>query len=167
MENICTICEEKDSSLRMCIGYQELNKLTLKNKYPLPRIDDLFGQLRGASVLLKIDLRSGYHQLKTQLDDIHKTAFWTRYGHYEFVIMSFGLTKAPTVFMSPKRVILSYLDKLILVFTSDILIYSKNEMEHEEHLRVVLGTQRIEKLYAKFGKCKFWPKEIAFWGHIV
>ncbi|KAL1549166.1 hypothetical protein AAHA92_17300 [Salvia divinorum] len=160
--------KKKDGTLRMCIDYRELNKLTLKNKYPLPRIDDLFDQLRGAGVFSKIDLRSGYHQLKVRREDILKTAFRTRYGHYEFIVMSFGLTNAPAVFMDlMNRVFHPYLDKFVLVFIDDVLVYSKNEKEHEEHLMIALETLRAEKLYAKFSKCEFWLKEVNFLGHVV
>ncbi|XP_057793178.1 uncharacterized protein LOC131009787, partial [Salvia miltiorrhiza] len=146
----------------------ELNKVTLKNKYPLPRIDDLFDQLKGASVFSKIDLRSGYHQLKIRPEDVPKTAFRTRYGHYEFVVVPFGLTNAPAVFMDlMNRVFHPYLDKFVLVFIDDILIYSKNDKDHEEHLRIVLETLRTERLYAKFSKCEFWLSEVTFLGHIV
>ena len=160
--------KKKDGTLRMCIDYRELNKLTLKNKYPLPRIDDLFDQLRGAGVFSKMDLRSGYHQLKVRHDDVPKTAFRTRYGPYEFTVMPFGLTNAPAVFMDlMNRVFHPYLDKFVLVFIDDVLIYSKNEKEHEEHLRTTLETLRAEKLYAKFSKCEFWLNEVNFLGHIV
>ncbi|KAL1534042.1 hypothetical protein AAHA92_31446 [Salvia divinorum] len=138
------------------------------NKYPLPRIDDLFDQLRGAGVFSKIDLRSGYHQLKVRKEDTPKTAFRTRYGHYEFIVMPFGLTNAPAVFMDlMNRVFHPYLDKFVLVFIDDVLVYSKNEKEHEEHLRITLETLRAEKLYAKFSKCEFWLKEVNFLGHVV
>ncbi|GJV62246.1 putative reverse transcriptase domain-containing protein, partial [Tanacetum coccineum] len=127
--------KKKDGSFRMCINYRELNKLTVKNRYPLPRIDDLFDQLQGSSVYSKIDLRSGYHQLRVREEDIPKTAFRTRYSHYEFQVMPFGLTNAPTVFMDPmNRVCKPYLDKFFIVFIDDILIYSKNKQEYEEHL---------------------------------
>ncbi|KAL1533106.1 hypothetical protein AAHA92_33038 [Salvia divinorum] len=160
--------KKKDGTVRMCIDYRELNKLTPKNKYPLPRIDDLFDQLRGAGVFSKMDLRSGYHQLKVRNEDIPKTAFRTRYGHYEFIVMPFGLTNAPAVFMDlMNRVFHPYLDKFVLVFIDDVLVYSKNEKEHEEHLRITLETLRAEKLYAKFSKCEFWLKEVNFLGHVV
>ncbi|GJR80136.1 putative reverse transcriptase domain-containing protein [Tanacetum coccineum] len=153
--------KKKDGSFRMCIDYRELNKLTVKNRYPLPRIDDLFDQLQGSSVYSKIDLRSGYHQLRVRDEDIPKTAFRTRYGHYEFQVMPFGLTNAPTVFMDlMNRVCRPYLDKFVIVFIDDILIYSKNEQEHEEHLKLILELLKKEELYAKFSKCDFWiPKE--------
>lgn len=154
--------------MRLCIDYRELNKLTLKNKYPLPRIDEMFDQLRGASVFLKIYLRSGYHQLKIRYENIPKTAFRTRYSHYEFVVMPFGLTNAPTVFMDlMNRVFHEYLDKFVIVFIDDILVYSRSELEHEKHLRIVLEKLRTEKLYAKFSKCEFWLKKVNFLGHVV
>ncbi|GJS22258.1 putative reverse transcriptase domain-containing protein [Tanacetum coccineum] len=152
--------KKKDGSFRMCIDYRELNKLTVKNRYPLPRIDDLFDQLQGSSVYSKIDLRSGYHQLRVREEDIPKTAFRTRYGHYEFQVMPFGLTNAPAVFMDlMNRVCKPYLDKFVIVFIDDILIYSKNKKEHEEHLKQILELLKKEELYAKFSKCEFWiPK---------
>ncbi|GKA11083.1 putative reverse transcriptase domain-containing protein [Tanacetum coccineum] len=149
----------------MCIDYRELNKLTVKNRYPLRRIDDLFDQLQGSRVYSKIDLRSGYHQLRVQEEDIPKTAFRTRYGHYEFQVMPFGLTNAPVIFMDlMNRVCKLYLDKFVIVFIDDILIYSKSEKEHAEHLKSILELLKEEKLYAKFSKCEFWlsktPTEI-------
>ncbi|GJV89020.1 putative reverse transcriptase domain-containing protein [Tanacetum coccineum] len=152
--------KKKDGSFRMCIDYRELNKLTVKNRYPLPRIDDLFDQLQGSSVYSKIDLRSGYHQLRVREEDIPKMAFRTRYGHYEFQVMPFGLTNAPAVFMDlMNRVCKPFLDKFVIVFIDDILIYSKNKKEHEEHLKAILELLKKEELYAKFSKCKFWlPK---------
>ncbi|GJT91412.1 putative reverse transcriptase domain-containing protein [Tanacetum coccineum] len=138
--------KKKDGSFRMCIDYRELNKLTVKNRYPLPRIDDLFDQLQGSSVYSKIDLRSGYHQLRVREEDISKTAFRTRYGHYEFQVMPFGLTNAPAVFMDlMNRVCKPYLDKFVIVFIDDILIYSKNKKEHEEHLKAILELLKKEE----------------------
>ena len=160
--------KKKDGSLRMCIDYRQLNKVTIKNKYPIPRIDDLFDQLQGASHFSKIDLTSGYHQVKVRGSDIPKTAFRTRYGHYEFVVMSFGLTNAPAAFMDlMNRVFKQYLDLFVIVFIDDILIYSRNEEEHASHLRVVLQTLKDRQLFAKFNKCEFWLQSVAFLGHIV
>ncbi|GJR90157.1 putative reverse transcriptase domain-containing protein [Tanacetum coccineum] len=147
---------------------KELNKLTVKNRYPLPRIDDLFDQLQGSQFFSKIDLRSGYHQLRVHEDDIPKTAFRTRYGHFEFTVMPFGLTNAPAVFMDlMNRVCRPYLDKFVIVFIDDILIYSKTREEHVEHLRLVLGLLKKEKLYAKFSKCEFWLREVQFLRHVI
>ncbi|GJX85667.1 putative reverse transcriptase domain-containing protein [Tanacetum coccineum] len=160
--------KKKDGSFRMCIDYRELNKLTVKNRYPLPRIDDLFDQLQGSSIYSKIDLRSGYHQLRVREQDIPKTAFRTRYGHYEFQVMPFGLTNAPAVFMDlMNRVCKPYLDKFVIVFIDDILIYSKDEREHEEHLKAILELLKEEKLYAKFSKCEFWIPKVQFLGHVI
>nr|GEW73569.1 retrotransposon protein, putative, Ty3-gypsy subclass [Tanacetum cinerariifolium] len=148
--------KKKDGSFRMCIDYRELNKLTVKNRYPLPRIDDLFDQLQGLSVYSKIDLRSSYHQLRVHEEDILKIAFRTRYGHCEFQVMPFGLTNASTLFMDlMNRVCKPYLDKFVIVFIDDILIYSKNKEEHEEHLKLILELLKKEELYAKFSKCEF------------
>ncbi|GJT22835.1 reverse transcriptase domain-containing protein [Tanacetum coccineum] len=147
---------------------KELNKLTIKNRYPLPRIDDLFDQLQGSQFFSKIDLRSGYHQLRVHEDDIPKTAFRTRYGHFEFTVMPFGLTNAPAIFMDlMNRVCRPYLDKFVIVFIDDILIYSKTQEEHVEHLRLVLELLKKEKLYAKFSKCEFWLREVQFLGHVI
>ncbi|GJZ71767.1 putative reverse transcriptase domain-containing protein [Tanacetum coccineum] len=160
--------KKKDGSFRMCIDYRELNKLTVKNHYPLPRIDDLFDQLQGSSVYSKIDLRSGYHQLRVRDKDIPKTAFKTRYEHYEFQVMPFGLTNAPAVFMDlMNRVCKPYLDKFVIVFIDDILIYSRNEEEHANHLRIILELLKKEKLYAKFSKCDFWIRIVQFLGHLI
>ncbi|GJS16115.1 putative reverse transcriptase domain-containing protein [Tanacetum coccineum] len=160
--------KKKDGSFQMCIDYQELNQLTVKNRYPLPRIDDLFDQLQGSSVYLKIDLRSGYHQLRVREEDIPKTAFRTRYGHYEFQVMPFGLTNAPAVFMDlMNRVCKPYLDKFVIVFIDDILIYSKNKQEHKEHLKIILELLKKEELYAKFSKCEFWIPKVQFLGHVI
>ncbi|KAL4020671.1 hypothetical protein IC575_019452 [Cucumis melo] len=160
--------KKNDGSMRLCIDYRELNKVTVKNRYPLPRIDDLFDQLQGATVFSKIDLRSGYHQLRIKDGDVPKMAFRSRYRHYEFIVMSFGLTNAPAVFMDlMNRVFREFLDTFVIVFIDDILIYSKTKVEHEEHLRMVLQTLRDNKLYAKFSKCEFWLKQVSFLGHVV
>ncbi|XP_060674056.1 uncharacterized protein LOC132804125, partial [Ziziphus jujuba] len=160
--------KKKDGSLRLCIDYRQLNKVTIPNRYPLPRIDDLFDQLQGAKVFSKIDLRSGYHQLRIRESDIPKTAFRTRYGHYEFLVMSFGLTNAPAAFMDlMNRVFRPYLDHFVIVFIDDILIYSRSQEEHVRHLKRVLQTLRQHQLYAKFDKCEFWLNQVGFLGHIV
>jgi hypothetical protein len=151
--------EKKDETERMCVDYHSLNEVTIKNKYPLPRIEDLFDQMKGASVfsISKIDLRSRYHQLRILESDILKTVFHTQYGLYEYTVMSFGLTNAPTYFMYlMNTVLMEYLDNFIVVFIDDILVYSKTEEEHEEHLRLVLEKLRANQLYAKFSKCEFW-----------
>ncbi|GKD36054.1 putative reverse transcriptase domain-containing protein, partial [Tanacetum coccineum] len=152
--------KKKDGSFQMCIDYQELNKMTVKNRYLLSRIDDLFDQLQGSSVYSKIDLRSGYHQLRVREEDILKTAFRTRYGYYEFQVMPLGLMNAPAVFMDlMNRVCKPYSDKFVIVFIEDILIYSKNKEEHEEHLKLIIDFLKKEELYTKFSKCEFWiPK---------
>jgi hypothetical protein len=160
--------KKKDESMRLCIDYRELNKVTIKNKYPLPRIDDLFDQLQGSQVFSKIDLRSGYHQLKIREEDVQKSAFRTRYGYYEFLVMSFGLTNAPAAFMDMmNRVFRELVDQCVVVFIDDILIYSKTREEHEEHLRMVLDILRKQQLYAKFKKCEFWLDNVTFLGHVV
>ncbi|GKA86800.1 putative reverse transcriptase domain-containing protein [Tanacetum coccineum] len=160
--------KRKDGSLRMCIDYRELNKLTIKNRYLLPRIDDLFDQLQGSSIYSKIDLQSGYHQLCIREEDIPITAFRTRYGHYEFQVMPFGLTNAPVVFIDLiNRVCKPYLDKFVIVFIDDILIYSKNKEEHGEHLKTILNLLRSKMLYVKFSKCDFWLDSIQFLGHVI
>ncbi|GJT34389.1 putative reverse transcriptase domain-containing protein [Tanacetum coccineum] len=159
---------DRDGSFRICIDYRELNKLTVKNRYPLPRINDLFDQLQGSSVYSKIDLRSGYHQLRVRDEDIPKTAFRTRYRHYEFQVMPFSLTNAPDVFMDlMNRVCKPYLDKFVIVFIDDILIYSRNKEEHANHLRIILELLKKEKLYAKFSKCDFWISIMQFLGHVI
>nr|GEW34623.1 putative reverse transcriptase domain-containing protein [Tanacetum cinerariifolium] len=160
--------KKKDRSFWMCIDYRKLNKLMVKNRNPLPRIDDLFDQLQGSSVYSKIDLRLGYHQLRVREEDILKTAFRTRYDHYEFQVMPFGLTKAPAVFMDlMNRECKPYLDKFVIVFIDDILIYSKNKQEHEEHLKLILELLKKEQLYAKFSKCEFWIPKVQFLGHVI
>jgi hypothetical protein len=159
--------KKKDESLRLCVDYRPLNSVTIKNKYLLPRIDVLFDQLVGAKVFSKIDLRSGYHQIKIRANDIPKTAFSTRYGLYEYLVMSFGLTNAPAYFMYlMNSVFMPELDKFVVVFIDDILVYSKNEAEHIEHLHIVLPRLRDHRLYAKLSKCDFWL-EIKFLGHTI
>jgi hypothetical protein len=160
--------KKKDESLRLCIDYHTLNAMTIKNKYPLHHIDVLFYQLVGAKVFSKIDLRSGYHQIKIRASDILKTAFSTRYGLYEYLVMSFGLTNALAYFMYlMNSILMSELDKFVVVFIDDILVYSKSEEEHAGHLHVVLQCLREHRLYAKLSKCDFWLKEIKFLGHTI
>ena len=148
--------KKKDKTLRLCIDYRQLNRVTVKNRYPLPRIDDLFDQLRGARVYSKIDLYTGFHQVRVRETDIPKTAFRTRYGHFKFTVMPFGLTNAPTAFMDlMHRVFQPYLDQFVVVFVDEILIYSQSEWVHEYHLRIVLHLLRDHQLYSKFSKCEF------------
>jgi hypothetical protein len=152
----------------MCVDYRSLNDVTVKIKYPLPRIEDLFDQMRGARVLSKIDLRSGYHQVKIRPSNIPKTPFSSRYGLYGFTVMSFGLTNALAYFMNlMNKVFMEYLDRFVVVFINDILIYSKSDSEHEEHLRLVLQKLRDNQFYAKYSKCEFWIDEVPFRGHII
>jgi hypothetical protein len=146
---------KKDGTQRLCMDYRAINEVTIKNKYPLPRIDDLFDQLYGASVFSKIDLRTGYHQLKVRECDIPNTAFVSRYGLYEYTVISFGLTNAPTYFMYlMNKVFMEYLDKFVMVFINDILVYSRSEEEHEYHLHLALQKLRDHRLYAKLSKCE-------------
>ncbi|GKC77562.1 putative nucleotidyltransferase, ribonuclease H [Tanacetum coccineum] len=154
---------KKDNSFQMCIDYQELNKLTIKNRYPLPRIDDLFNQLQGSQYFSKIDLRLGYHQLRVHEADISKTAFRTQHRHFKFMVMPYGLTNAPVVFIDlMNRVCKPYIDKFIIEFIDDILIYSKSKEDQEVHLKLVLELLKKEKLFAKFYKWEFWLKEVYF-----
>jgi hypothetical protein len=150
------------------VDYRATNEVTVKNKYPLPRIDDLFDQLHGACVFSKIDLRSGYHQLKIRECDIPKTAFVSRYGLYGYTVLSFGLTNAPAYFMYlMNKVFMEYLDKFVVVFIDDILVYSRSKEEHEKHLRLALQKLREHRLYTKLSKCEFWMKQVAFLGHVI
>jgi hypothetical protein len=160
--------EKRDQALRLCVDYRPLNAVTVKNKYPFPRIDILFGKLVSAKVFSKIDLCSGYHQIKICPKDIPRTAFSIRYGLYGYLVMSFGLTNAPAHFMYLMNyVFISELDKFVMVFIDDILVYSKNEEEHEQHLRIILQWLREHQLYAKFSKCAFWLTEVPFLGHVI
>ncbi|KAG7556957.1 Reverse transcriptase domain [Arabidopsis suecica] len=160
--------KKKDDSFRLCIDYRGLNRVTVKNKYPLPRIDELLDQLRGAKWFSKIDLASGYHQIPIDPLDIRKTAFRTRYGHYEFVVMPFGLTNAPAAFMKMMNgVFQEFLDEFVIIFIDDILVYSKDWESHQDHLRAVLEWLRKHELFAKLSKCSFWQRSIGFLGHIV
>jgi hypothetical protein len=160
--------KKKNQSLRLCIDYRPLNAVTVKNKYPLPRIHLLFDQLAGAKVFSMVDLRSGYHQIKIRLEDVPKTAFSIRYGLYEYLVMSFRLTNAPAHFMYlMNSVFMPELDKFVVVFIDNILIYSKSEEENAKTLWVILQWLRDHQLYAKFSKCAFWLKEVLFIGHII
>ena len=160
--------KKKDGSMRMCVDYRDLNRITIKNRYPLPRVDELFDRLKGASWFSKIDLRSGYHQVRIHPDDVHKTAFRTRYGHYEFLVLPFGLTNAPATFMHLMQSIFgSHLDSFVIVFLDDILIFSKNKADHYRHVKMVLQLLRKNKLYAKASKCEFFKRKISFLGHVV
>ena len=157
------VAKKKGKTLRLCIDYRQLNRVTIKNRYLLPRSDNLFDQLRGARVYFKIDLRTGYHQLRVRDTDIPKTAFRTRYGHCEFTVMPFGLTNALTAFMDlMHRIFQPYLDQFVVVFVDDALIYSQSEWEHEYHLRIVLQLLRGHQLYVKFSKFEFWLTEVRF-----
>ena len=162
------LVKKKDGTLRLCIDYRQLNKLAIGNKYLLPRIDDLFDKLKGSNIFSKIDLRSRYHKLRIKEVDVHKTVFRTRYGHYEFLVILFGLTNAPTAFMDLMNLVFRpYVDPFIVVFIDVILVYSKDRENHNTHLRVVLETLRKEQLYAKSSKCEFWLNEVSFLGHIA
>jgi hypothetical protein len=159
---------KKVGTQRLCVDYHALIEVTVKNKYLLPRIDDLFDQLYGVCVFSKVDLQLGYHQLKVRECDISKIAFVSRYGLYEFMVISFGLTNAPVYFMyMMNRVFMEYLDKFVVVFIDDILLYSRNEEECEGHLCLVLQKHRDHKLYAKLSKCEFCLKQVAFLGDVV
>ena len=154
--------------MRLCVDYRQLNKVTTKNKYPLPRIDDVMDQLQGATLFSKIDLWSRYHQIQVREEDTPKTAFQTRYRHYEYTIMSFRLTNAPTIFMDyMNRILRLYLDKFVVVVIDDILVYSKMEREYTDHFRMVLQILREKKLYAKLPKYEFWMNEVKFLRHVV
>ena len=160
--------KNKDGTLRLCVDYRKHNKMTVNNKYPLPGIDDLFDQLKGVGVFSKIDLHSRYHQLRIKNADVHKMVFRTWYGHYEFLVMSFGLTNALAMFMDLiNSVFRPFLDRFVMVFIDEILVYSKDREYHDTHLRVVLETLRKEQLYAKLCKCEFWLGEASFLGQIV
>jgi hypothetical protein len=160
--------KERWNSKNVCVDYHSWNEVTIKNKYPLPRIKDLFDQMKGTSVFSKIDLKLGYHQLRIRESEIPKTVFHTQYGLYEYIVMSFGLTNALPYFMYlMNKVSMEYLDEFIVVFIDDILIYSKMEVEHEEHLRLVLEKLRANQLYAKFNKCEFWLSQVTFLGHVI
>ena len=160
--------KKKYGSLRLCINYKQLNRATIRNQYPLPLIDELFDKLHGCRVYSKIDLSSGYHQLRVWENDVSKTAFRMRYDHYKFIVMPFGLTNAPAAFMDLMNKVFSlYLDKFVIVFIDDILVYSSSLEEHAEHLRKVLQILRERQLYTKFSKCQFWLDKVAFLGLVI
>lgn len=159
---------KKDGTLRMCVNYRALNKLTIKNKYPLPRIDELLDRLHGATFFSKLDLMSGYYQVRIADQDVHKTAFRTRYGHYEFLVLPFGLTNAPATFMRLMNdVFRAYLDESVIIYLDDILVYSKSLEEHKTHLHQVLDALRKNQLCAKASKCAFFQTKVDFLGHVV
>src|ERR1700719_2520726 len=160
--------KKKDGSMRMCVDYRDLNRITVKNRYPLPRMDELFDRLQGAKYFSKIDLRNGYYQVRIADEDVHKTAFRTRYGHFEYLVMPFGLTNAPATFMHlMQQTFRAYLDDFVIVFIDDILIFSKSLEEHRQHVRTVLQILRKNKLYATASKCEFFKKSLSFLGHVV
>ena len=162
------VVPKKDGSWRMCVDCRAVNAITIKYRHPIPRLDDLLDELSEAVIFSKIDLRSGYHQIRIRPEDIPKTAFTTRYELFEYVVMSFGLTNALAHFTYlMNSVFMPELDKFVVVFIDDILIYSKNEEEHAQHLRIVLTRLREHQLYAKFSKCAFWLEEIQFSGHVL
>jgi Reverse transcriptase (RNA-dependent DNA polymerase)/RNase H-like domain found in reverse transcriptase len=160
--------KKKDGDLRMCIDYRALNNITIKNRFPIPLIDDLTDRLHGAAWFTKIDLRSGYNQVRIHEEDVEKTAFRTRYGHYQYRVMPFGLTNAPATFQALVQDILRpLLDKSVIVYIDDILIYSKNEEEHQRHIRQVLEILRKHQLYGKINKCEFFKNSVEYLGHII
>jgi hypothetical protein len=160
--------KKKDGTLILCIDFRKLNKVTIKNMYPLPRIDDLFHQLKDARIFSKIDLRSGYHQVKIKYEDISNTTFRTKYGHYEFTVVPFLLSNAPVVFMCLMNgIFCEYLDNFVIVFLDDILVYSKIEEKHKKHLRMVLQVLREHQLFSKLIKCSFYQSQIHYLGHII
>jgi len=159
---------KKDGGWRLCIDYRAINRITIKNSHPLPRIDEMFEQLHGSTIFSKLDLASGYHQIRMHEDSIEKTAFKTKYGHYEYVVMPFGLTNAPATFQCVMNSILApYLDRFVIVYLDDILVYSKNQDEHIRHLRTVLQVLREHKFYCKRSKCLFGVSQVEYLGHLL
>lgn len=162
------LVKKKDCIIRLRVDYRQLNKVTIKNKYSFPRIDDLMDQLVGAFVFSKIDLRSGYHQIRVKDEDILKTAFRTRYSHYEYSVMTFGVSNSPGVFMEyMNRIFHAYLDQFVVVFINDILVYSKSDEDHDGHFHIVLQVLKEKNLYAKLPKCEFWLREVSFLRHVI
>ena len=160
--------KKKSGEMRLCVDYRALNAITVKNRYPLPRVEDLIDQLKGAKIFSKIDLRSGYHQIRIDKDDVHKTAFRTRYGHFEFMVLPFGLTNAPATFMDlMQQLFHQHLDRFVIIYLDDILVYSKSIENHHKHLRIVLNTLRKNRLYAKLSKCCLYQDSVSFLGHVV
>ena len=158
--------KKKDESMRLCIEYRELNKVTTENRHPLSSVNDLFDQLKSATVFFKIDLCSSYHQLRIKSSYVLKFSFRTRYGHYEFVVMPFRLTNALATFMDLMNIVFrDFLDKFTIMFIDDILFYSRSHIEHQEHLGTVLQT--LNELYVKFTKCEFWLDHVAFLNHVI
>jgi hypothetical protein len=160
--------DKRDGGRRMCGDYRNLNNVIINNKYPFSRIQDLFDQVKGAGVFSKIDLRSGYHQIMIKEEDISKIAFVSRYGHHEYLVVPFGLTNAPSIFKNlMNKIFMKYLDKFVIVFIDDILVYSKDQVEHANHLRIILQILREHQLYAKFSKCEFWIDKVELLGHVI
>ena len=160
--------KKKDGTDRLCVDYRPLNKKTIKNKFPLPNINELFEQLKGAKVFSKLDLRMGYHQIRIREEDIPKTAFRISFGSYEYTVMSFGLANAPPTFSRMMNFIFNpYTNEFVLVYLDDILVFSKNKEDHAKHLRFVLDKLREHQFYAKFSKCEFWLDEVLYLGHII
>jgi hypothetical protein len=160
--------KKKDGTLRLCIDFRQLNNVTINNNYPLRRIDDLFDQLKGARIFSKIDLRSNYYQVRIKEEEIKKKTFKTKYGHYKFTIVPFGLSNTPTIFMClMNKVFREYLDKFVIVLLDAIIVYSKSKEEHEQHLRMEMQVLREHKLYAKLSKCIFYQKKIHYLGQII